>query len=287
MNDREYKEFNSKSWADFGKALLKTRGSDKQIEFLNVCKSRQQFLDYIANGLPIDTDVIGNFDVHFSYTFSEMEYMHPEQEAQQAIWDAFNPIPYEIKFSCGFWAFVIVNAIKCNQLHPAYFAASPNNQSLTGDVVIDKVILSGKNDAIDRLVRLVLRAMCHPAPRGGRIVFYDFPLGKSYWRWHWANERAKHIGLTFEQVLKLLSSSYYQGLTEKRYSNKSFISQPQLFDGLLLYLHSLTPEQGMTTDEFKRLINKMSYLSIWKGLEAQSPDVNRLEIAKLASTGAY
>ena len=137
---------------------------------------------------------------------------------------------------------------------------------------------------IDGCVRRILRSMCNPAPRGKRIVFNDFCLGKSYWRWAWAEKMCDPTGLSFKDILKILSDKYYATLSEKMHSGKSCISSDKVFGGLLLYLKSVKSNK-MGGGKLRKIIDRLSYLSAWKAIEVQPAEMNKKEIADIVKFG--
>ena len=98
----EYKKFDEKMWADFGKSLLEEKGGDEQKKFLKACQSRETFLHYIDNHFSPD-DVVGETAFEFPHKPSESEFINTPFSTQQIIWDEFDRVIDETKFSCGFW----------------------------------------------------------------------------------------------------------------------------------------------------------------------------------------
>ena len=307
----DYKRFDESVWANFGKGLLDKRDSeriDKQKNFLQVCRQgKTEFLDYLKDNLySEDGAVIGSIPVPFEHCFSEREFiLATTHDTQKIIWDTFREIDEETKFLCGFWAYIIVGMIKQGKICPSFLAANPNGSASDqqGLSLIDNVLqLSEDNDKeettkkkkknkkIDDCVRRVLRSMCNPAPRGKRIVFYDFHLGKSYWRWHWAkkmssNEMRSWLGLSFEQVMDALHAKNYQELSAKMHSGKSYISAPHILGGLLLFLTHIKEKgsKGLDAKNLRRVIDRLAYLSSWKAIELQPPTTNQKEIQEIVN----
>ena len=149
-----------------------------------------------------------------------------------------------------------------------------------GIFVLDMAIKSNNGKTIDKCVRKILRVMANPEPRGKRIIFNDFYLGKSYWRWYWAKymSEKEEINLKFEEILSILDEEYYGIFSEKMHSKKSYISQTNVFGGLLLYLYKNT---STSVKSIGKIIDKLSYLSACKAIEIQSPELNRKEIESL------
>ena len=295
----EYRQFNEQKWNEFGKGLLTgkdlERKEEKQKEFLQICRSgKTDFLNYIDEHLPCENSVIGNDPIGFEHKFSETEFLNPPEDTQKIIWNAFKDLPLEIKSSFGFWGYVIVNMIKGGSIKSDYLASDLKGIDETGVYVIDKALrpikskdeetIRAKAKAIDDCVRRILRSMCNPAPRGKRILFNDFSLGKSYWRWHWAGKMSDFLKLEFEQILKIFTQTHYGEFSEKMHSGGSYISQKNVLGGLLLYLQQARKGKNEKEgkEQFRKIIKNISYLSAWKAIEIQKPELNQKEIEEIS-----
>ncbi len=282
----EYKRLDEKAWLEFGKNLLTEKGSEKQKEFLQVCRAgKDDFLKYMdacllsGKGCIIDGDIIA-----FEHKFAEREFLYPPKDTQQVIWNVFKNAPDEMLTYCGFWSYRIIDMIGHDQIKPEYLAADLNGVTKTGVYIIDVAQQSDDEKPVDDCVRRILRSMCNPAPRGKRIVFSDFYLGKAYWRWWWADKMSQRsIGLNFNQVLKILDEKYYAEFSGKMHSGKSYIGSENVLGGLLLYLKQ---ENGnkITAKQLRKIIDKISYLSAWKAIEAQAPNLTQMEIQEISKT---
>lgn len=276
----EYKRIDETIYSDFGKKLLNDRGSNEQINFLQSCRNgKVDFLNYLNKNLlnEYDTTFQGK-SVYFDYRFTEAEFRFPPMDTQQVIWDAFHEIPRENMTFCGFWGGVIISMIKHDCIKPEYLASNLNGVNETGVYMLDRAINSNDSKTIDDCVRRVLRSMGNSAPRGKRIVFNDFYLGKAYWRWNWADKMSSEISLSFEDILKIFDETSYADFSAKMHSGKSYISQTNTLGGLLLLL-----KENNLKGKLKKVIDTISYLSIWKAIEIQSPELNKKEIEIIAN----
>ena len=282
----EYKRFDETAWGGVGKALLKDKGSEKQVKFLNACKlGKDSFLEYIKTSLP-DSNIIAGRLVNFTYKFTENEFICPPRNTQEEIWNAFRDISDEVAYKCGFWGHIILRMIEDGNIQPDYLASKLNGINDTGSYIIDKALKSDDKREIDDCVRRVLRSMCNPEPRGKRIVFNDFYLGKAYWHWYWADKMSKLIDIKRDGILKILNEKYYAAFSEKMHSGKSYIGSENILGGLLLFLRQQAQSQQaqITDKELIKIIDLIAYLSVWKALEAQEPESNQKEIRKIADT---
>ena len=276
----EYKRIEENAWNEFGKNLLKDKGSEEQRSFLRACRGgRDVFLTYLDKKLfNKENAVIDGKLVEIKYKFSsDDEFYFPPESIQEIIWDIFEDVPYEIKMKCGFWGYITINMIASDCIKPSFLAFNLKGVNGEGDCVLDKVLKEPDNvEIIDSCVRRVLRSLCNPAPRGKRIVFNDFSLGKSYWRWNWAKKMSGKINIKCEDILAIFKEKSYAIFSAKMHSGKSYISQTNTLGGLLLFLNSnLEKKVG-------KVIDKISFVSVWKAIEFQTPEENKEEIEKIA-----
>jgi len=277
----EYKKIDEYTWREFGKSLLDQKGSEKQREFLRACRAgKGDFLQYVKAVCPVDDNVIGEQDTGFKYKFSRGEFRHVPRETQEVIWNAFKGIPVDAVSSCGFWGYVVITLIDNDMIEPEFLATGSNGDAGAGGYVIDMALQSDDEKQIDLCVRRVLRSLCNDAPRGKRVVFDDFYLGKAFWRWCWSERMSAIINLQRDEILKILSESYYADFSAKMHSGKSYISAKNILGGLLLYLKGVAKDMSGT--KLKKLIDHISHLSAWKAIEMQSPEINKREIQAIS-----
>ena len=287
----EYKRIEEKAWLEFGKRLLEKADaadpgdtSETQKGFLRICQSgKDSFLGYMDEHLlSREGSTIGKNEVAFAYQLTEREFLYPPQDTQEKIWDTFKDLPAETMYCCSFWGYVIVRMIKDGQIEPRYLASGLNGKNATGAYMIEDALKSNDSKQIDDRVRRILRSMCNPAPRGKRVVFDDFYLGKAYWHWFWSHKMSSVIGLKSEQIREVLHKDYYGAFAAKMHSGQSYISSQNVLGGLLLYLNEASGEKP-TSGQLKEIIDNVSYLSAWKAIEIQEPASNQKEIKAIAA----
>ena len=274
----EYKRLDEEIWEDFGKKLTKNKGSEEQREFLIACKSRKDgFLTYLKHNNLSGSTHKGE-PVNFTHQFTEREFIYPPYDTQKKIWVTFKELPDEITCKCSFWGYVIIRMIEDGQIQPSCLASKSNDVKSTGSYMIDNALKSSDTKEIDDCVRRVLRSMCNPAPRGKRIVFNDFHLGKAYWRWRWADKMSNIMKP--DLTLEILDEKYYAEFSARMHDGKSYISSENILGGLLLFLEK---NRKVGREKLRAIINQIGYLSVWKALEAQTPQSNQKEIEKIAA----
>ena len=273
----EYSRLYEKVWEDFGKKLTRRKGSEEQREFLAACRAgKEEFLAYLKHNNLADSVSDGE-SVNFTHQFTEREFVYPPYDTQKKIWETFKGLPDEIICKCGFWAYVIIKMIEDGYIQPSYLASEPNDIKSTGSYMIDNALTSNNAKKIDKRVRRVLRSMCNPAPRGKRIILNDFYLGKTYWRWRWADKMSNIMKPNL--TLQILDEKYYAEFSARMYSRKSCISSKNIFGGLLLFLEK---NREISDKNLAAIIDQIGYLSAWKAIEAQDPKSNQKEIEKIA-----
>ncbi len=281
----KYKRIDGTTYSNFGTNLLSDKGSDEQIEFLQFCRNgKDNFINYLDKKLLSNKDaIIDGESVFLDHKFTESEFRFPTEDTQEVIWYTFKSVPRENMMLCGFWGVVIIDMIKHDCIKPDYLASNLNGVNETGIYMIDSAINSDDGETIDKCVRRVLRAMGNPAPRGKRIVFNDFYLGKAYWRWNWAEKISNEkIGLSFEEILKVFDEKGYTEFYQAMHTGlgRSYIGQINVLGGFLLFLKS---NPSTLVKNIKKIINTVGYLSAWKAIEIQSPKLNKKEIEIIAN----
>lgn len=277
----EYKRIEENIWRKFGQNLLKNKRSDEQRIFLEACRDgRDNFLTYLNENLfNKENAIIEGKAINIKHKLSEAQFCFPPEDTQKIIWDVFTDVAQEDMMSCGFWGNIIINMIHSNFIKPEFLAVNLKGVNGKGCEVLDKVLKASDNaDIIDSCVRRILRSMCNPAPRDKRIMFNDFSLGKSYWRWNWAHKMSNEIDLDYKEILKIFDETSYADFAGKMHSGKSYISQTNTLGGLLLFLNS-SPN---SKKKLGKIIDKISFVSAWKAIEIQSPEQNKKEIEKIA-----
>ncbi len=288
MMTTERCRLDEQAWVNFGKHLLHEKGGPAQNDFLEVCLSGQEdFMKYIHEHLLSYSDRVlddGLVDL-LGDNFTEREFLHPPKTTQEVIWETFRGESKEKLYSCGRWGYVIIRMVETDRIQPNHLASNLNGTTETGLFVIENAM---KNSDVekDKCVRRILRSMCNSEPRGKRIVFNDFPIGKSYWRWHWADRMHQHIGIPFNQALDVLDEQNYAEFSAKMHtSKKSYIGSENTLGGMILFLaQQQNAARKITGSQLGKIIDNIGYLSAWKAIEMQDPKANKKEIEQIART---
>jgi len=69
------------------------------------------------------------------------------------------------------------------------------------------------------------------------------------------------INLQQDEILKILSESYYADFSAKMHSGKSYISAKNILGGLLLYLKDAA-KKNLSGKKLRKIIDRISRLSV-------------------------
>ena len=161
----EYKELDDTKYSELRSELIDKKGSDKQLEFLEVVKDNKAFIEYIED---YDSTEDGK-ELKLCEKLTEFEFKEPTKEVENELYDKWDITPAQ---ACRttFWGKVTLEHIKNERINAYYLAA--NGGTLPGGLErIDEALKSGDTKKIDSIVRTVIRRMSGlPEARG--IVAY-------------------------------------------------------------------------------------------------------------------
>ena len=273
-----YKKLDEWIWQQFGKELLDKDDQERRLEFLRACiGGKKSFLQYLKDHLfNRDGCVVDGETIDLDYKFdTEENFLSPSENAQKIIWETFKDISDEEKMKSGFWGFVVIQLIESDLIEPYYLARTKDNLGLYNLYI---AINSNDKEEIDFCIRRILNSMGNRWTRGSRVLYDNFGLGRAYWNYHWANQMEEVIGLSANEILKVLKGiGDYSIFAAKMSSWKSYISHENILGGLLLFLK----DNQLKSGQLGKIIDKLSYISAWKAIEAQSPEQNCKEVAQI------
>lgn len=286
MLTTESNRLHERTWADFGKKLLETKAGRVQKEFLDICLSgKDGFMQYLHEHLLATAgNVLDGGIADIEHDFSEREFLFLPKSTQQVIWNTFRNEPFARMHSCGCWGYQVIRLVETGRIEARHLAANPEGEFETGHFAIETAF-NAPAEKMDSCVRRILRSMCNPAPRGMRVVFKDFAISKSYWRWHWTARMHQHIGLGFDQILDIFDGACYAELSEKMHSSESHLESGNVLGGMLLFLFAEQQAgRPVTSRHIRSIVDNIGGESVWKKLETQDPQTNQTEIANIAKS---
>ena len=193
-------ELSDVEYTRFRKALLRSKGSDTQRDFLEDARDTGTFLQRMAK---IPTTGTATAPV-IPDPLTESEFKEPAPLIEQILHQTWSTLPPATACRSTFWANVTLDHLRQGRIQSSYLAA--NGGSLPGGLErIDHVLSDTTERApqlIDSCVRTVLRRLGGlPEVRGNRSVYVDCPFARAWWRERWIQrashgdaQLAKHLG---------------------------------------------------------------------------------------------
>ncbi|MCY3820253.1 MAG: hypothetical protein OXH52_12955 [Gammaproteobacteria bacterium] len=241
--------------------LLRTRGSDRQREFLSQVRDSADFVEAFA-----DVRRRGSTSAALApYPMTESEYKDPPGDTEQdlhASWSALTPA---VACRSAFWAMVTLDHIRKGRIQSVYLAA--NGGSLPGGAErIDAVLQDKTLEAprrIDSCVRTVLRRLGGlPEVRGNRSVYVDCPFARAWWRERIVAQAAGGDDRSARQVRRVvrIHQTYWEKLVDRIVFRNSTFGSTNIRNALLRTLAqflSANPDSDLSTyQSFQRLCRR-------------------------------
>jgi len=263
-------------WMKFGRDLLQSNNSealDEQIKFLKACRDgNSALLEYLEPLLSDSNNLTGKDSTYVDIKLTEKEFRNPPEDTQEEIFENFKDYPSETLSYNGFWGYLIINLIRSEAIQASFLAANTGNNNQSGLVCLDYALSeNAEATLVDATVRRVLRSMCNPAPRGKRIVFDDFVLGSSFWRWNFASRVSTALDRSLDMILNIMSVEMFGQISALLHANDSWLSHRNVLSGVVLFRESYN---NIKVGTFKNYVTKLRFMSAWKAIEIQSPNDN-------------
>ena len=175
-----YQELDPDQYSRLQRALLKTKGGDRQREFLENLKVNTEFVAWIETQVqPNEGRTLPTFDG----PLTETSFREPTPDQEARMYDLWKDAPPRIACRSSFWGSVTLEHIRQDKISEATWLAINGGNTENGEERIDHALAQGTDKEIDDCVRTALRRMSGlPAARGNRSVFVDTPFGRAYWR---------------------------------------------------------------------------------------------------------
>ena len=241
--------------------LLRTKGSDRQREFLSQVRDGTGFLEVFA-----DIPLRGSTSAELSpYPMTESEYKDPPGDTEEDLYASWSALTPAVACRSAFWAKVTLDHIRTERIRPVYLAA--NGGSLPGGaeridaVVQDKTLEAPRR--IDSCVRTVLRRLGGlPEVRGNRSVYVDCPFARAWWRERIVAEAAGGDDQWARLVRKVvrIHQTYWEKLVDRIVFRNSTFGSTNIRNALLRALAQFlrdNPDSDLTTyQSFQRLCRR-------------------------------
>ena len=172
------------------KALLRSKGSDTQREFLEEVRDTSTFLQRMAR---IPTTGTATVPV-IPDPLTESEFKEPAPIIEQTLFETWSALPPATACRSTFWAHVTLEHLRHGRIQSPYLAA--NGGSLPGGLERIDHVLADTSDRAPRLIDLCVRTVLRrlgglPEVRGNRSVYVDCPFARAWWRECWVDHASQ------------------------------------------------------------------------------------------------
>lgn len=241
--------------------LLRSKGSDRQREFLSQVRVSTNFLEVFA-----DVPLRGSTSAELSpYPMTESEYKDPPGDTEEDLYASWSALTPSVACRCAFWAKVTLDHVREGRIQSVYLAA--NGGSLPGGAErIDAVLQDNTLEAsrrIDSCVRTVLRRLGGlPEVRGNRSVYVDCPFARAWWRERIVAEAAAGDDESARHVRRVvrIHQTYWEKLVDRIVFRNSTFGSTNIRNALLRALAQFlrdNPDSDLTSyQSFQRLCRR-------------------------------
>lgn len=210
----QLKELKADEFAKIRKLLILKKGSDLQIAFIKAARTKETFIAWIEERVSYD-----NLDVHdvplYPEKLTENEFKDTTRDVERLAFDTWNSLTPSIACRSSFWGALTLNHIQHDIISPSFLAVT-NQSSQSGLSRIEEALLKKKPEAIDKVVRTILRRFSGlPEARGIlRTICVNCTFGRAWWRECITNEVIASIGGDGDAISRTLrmSQEYWEQL---------------------------------------------------------------------------
>ncbi|MDE0553444.1 MAG: DUF6339 family protein [Candidatus Poribacteria bacterium] len=198
-------EFSDVDYTKLRKNLLRKKGSNNQIEFLEKVRDSKSFINHMED---IDLTELGEIPI-LSEKLTENEFNDPPIQTEYAIYSKFKSLSPAQACRSSFWANVTLEHLRSSIIESSYLAANRGSQT-SGLERIDHALSidsDNKSKRIDDCVRTVLRRLGGLPERGKRSVYTDCPFARAWWREYMVNQATKNDDKLAKSLRKVIRSS--------------------------------------------------------------------------------
>lgn len=244
-----YSEFDDGQFTSFHRRLLGVKGSNDQVEFLNVVKDSDLFIEYIDSRI----ESSGRDPVEpFPGPLTEFSFKDMTHDQEHTAYETWAELPPRIACRVSFWGKTTLEHVRNGKIpDSSWLAMNGGTRHESGEERIDFALASsgdGRNLAIDNCVRTVFRRMSGlPLARGNRSVYVDSTFGRAWWRARIVDRVAARSGVeSKEDILAVvrLSQAYWEKLVTMIVSRGSVFGSIDIQDALINSLAKRLSENG-------------------------------------------
>ena len=271
-----YRELNDRNYSELRKKLIMEKGSDNQLEFLEVLKNSDDFVQWIEDNVAREESGT-DFDL-VSGKLSEHEFKEPTMEVEKELFEKWNSIitPAQACRST-FWGYITLRHIIEDKVQSYYLAANGGTLS-GGRERIDKALKSGQPNDVDAIVRTALRRFSGlPEARGNRTVYVDCPFARAWWRLHIARKVCDITEADLDKVIEVLrmNLAYWESLVSSIVSRNSVFGDEKIRAALIWVLSEKQSDKNsnhFTSKGLDKIIKRIGVRLAWQELAVFSLD---------------
>ena len=255
------KELSDADYTRLRRSLLREKGSDRQMEFLESVRETSLFLGYVA-----DLPTVGSFEVNLApYPMTESEFKDPPSDTERELYVSWSDLTPSVACRSTLWACLTLEHIRKGHLESVYLAANGGNLP-GGAERIDFALIdttSQRPQRIDSCVRAVLRRLGGlPEIRGNRSVYVDCPFARAWWRERMVEQVARgdeEVAAQVRAVIRI-SQTYWEKLVDRIVFRNSTFGSVNIRNAFLRALGQVldeNPSSGVkSTTELQRICRR-------------------------------
>lgn len=218
------RQFQDIAYTRLRRALLKTKGSDKQKHFLEHVRETDSFVTLMS-----EIETVGTIDMDLApWPLTESEFKDPPLDTERALCKSWSRITPAVACRSTFWACLTLEHIRHGRIQSVYLAA--NGGALPGGAERIDVVLNDRTarapQLIDSCVRTVLRRLGGlPEVRGNRSVYVDCPFARTWWRERMVSEAAQgnpHVEACARAALRVHQTYWEKFIDRVVFRNSTF-----------------------------------------------------------------
>lgn len=242
MAYEKFEEFEDASYTSLRRALIKSKGSDQQREFLSVLRSSSDYTEWVRSRVKTES---GEELPILEENLTEAEFKEPPRSTERQIFEFWKEIPPASACRVTFWGFMTLRHIEEGRIQSSFLAA--DNKTASGGLErIERVLKAGSEKEIDATVRTALRRMGGlPEARGNKSIYVNCSFARAWWRRYVANEVRENTSAVLGDVIKVLGSSpqYWENLIIFVVSRNSIVGDVKVRTALIWALSEFVNEE--------------------------------------------
>ena len=267
-----YLEFVDSEYTGVRKELLRDKGSKFQRAFLEATRESETFVEWIQDRINLeDLSKDSPFDL-WAERISESEFKEPPKLIEKKLYSKWKDLSPAQASQETFWGHVTLEHIKKGIIESHYLAANGGN--LPGGLQrIDKELSDGTDQAIDSIVRTILRRLSGlPEARGAKSVYVNCPFARAWWRGYIADEVCNETEADPGKVTKTLAKSqeYWERLIVLIVSRNSVLGDTSVRTALIWALSEMVDDESkshlFTGKALKDISRQIGIRSAWQEL---------------------